>query len=196
MATAKPSRTRRAASKPAPKAKPAPKPAAKKAAPKPPAATKAAPKAKAKAKPAKSSKSTILPLEKGLDAAQRKLAIAQRKATERHIQELQAAKADVNIQKEARKIFEAEQKREERRLAKALAEQWRLEMAEAGDNDSPVGTDALHASISDKARNNVKAKEQHKAQLQQRKAQLDAEKAAQMNNLQQQQQAQKQGGKK
>lgn len=195
---AKPNRSRKAAAKPAAR-KPAPKPAAKKAAPKPaakakPAAKKAAPKAKAK--PAKSSKSTVLPLAKGLDAEQRKLAIAQRKATERHIQELEAAKADRNIQKEARKLFERQQKQEERRLAKALAEQWRLEMSEAGDSDSSVGTDALHSSISDKARNNVKAKDQYKAQLQQKKAQLDAEKAAQMNNIQQQQQAQKQGGKK
>ena len=190
---AKPNRSRKAAAKPA-APKPAPKPAAKKAAPKPPAAKKEAPKAKAK--PAKSSKSTILPLEKGLDAAQRKLAIQQRQITQRHIKDLEAAKADRNIHKEARKIFDAEQKREERRLARALAEQWRLEMAEAGASDSSVGTDALHASISDKARASVTAKDQHKAQLQQKKAQLEAQAAAaRMNNFQQQQQAQKQGGK-
>jgi hypothetical protein len=191
---AKPNRSRNAAAKPAAR-KPAPKPAAKKAAPKPPAAKKAAPKAKAKAKPAKSSKSTILPLAKGLDAEQRKLAIAQRKATERRIQELQAAKADVNVQREARKIFEQQQRQEERRLARALAEQWRIEASEAGVSDSSVGSDALHASISDAARKAVASRDQHKAQLQQKKAQLDAEKAAQ-NNFQQAQQAKKQGGKK
>ena len=191
---AKPNRSRKAAAKPA-APKPAPKPAAKPAAKAPKAKAKAAPKPAAKAKP-KSSKSTVLPLEKGLDAAQRKLAIQQRKIADRQIRDLEAARADVNIQKEARKLFRLEQLREEKRLARVLAEQWRLEMAEAGDNDSPGGSDALHASISDAARKAVASRDQHKEELLQRKAQLDAEKAAQMNNFQQQQQAQKQGGKK
>ena len=197
MAAAKPSRSSKPAAKaaaakaakPAPTAKPAPRAAAKKAAPNPPAAKKAAPKAKAKAKPAKSSRSTVLPLEKGLDAAQRKLAIQQRQTTNRHIQDLEAAAADKHIHKEARKLFRLEQMREENRLARVLAEQWRLEMAEAGASDSPVGSDALHASISDKAWASVTAKDQHKAQLQQKKAQLEAQAAAaRTNNLQKQQQ--------
>lgn len=193
---AKPNRSRKAAAKPAAR-KPAPKPAAKKAAPKP-AAKKAAPKAKAKAKPAKSSRSTVLPLEKGLTPAQRKLAITQRKATERVIQGLEQKSADKGIQREARKIYRLEQKREEMRLAKALAEQWRLDMAALGDSDSSVGSDALHASISPEARRAVESRDQYKAQLQQRKAQLEAQAAAaQANNLQQAQQAkQAKGGKK